>query len=104
MVYAHTLGTDWRDDPLVWGELPTPESWPDVTVSPDGHWALVHVLVGWGRTDVHLLDRRRGSWRTIVEGRQALTQFTFDHDRLVGTPTSAAPRGRVVEVPVETAA
>ena len=72
MVYAHSLGTDWHDDPLVWGELPTPESWPDVTVSPDGRWALVHVLVGWGRTDLHLLDRASGTWRTLIEGRDAL--------------------------------
>ncbi len=100
MVYAHALGTDWRDDPLVWGELPTPESWPDVTVSPDGRWALVHVLVGWGRTDVHLLDRASGTWRTLVEGRDALTYLGFDGDRLVGTTTWAAPRGRVVAVPL----
>jgi prolyl oligopeptidase len=96
MVYAHTLGADWHDDPLVWGELPTPESWPDVHLSPDGRWALVHVLVGWGRTDVHLLDRDNGAWRTVVAERDALTHLTFDGDRLVGTTTLDAPRGRVV--------
>ena len=103
MVYAHTLGTDWHDDPLVWGELPTPESWPDVAVSPDGAWAVVHVLVGWGRVDVHLLDRTRDTWRTLVAGRDALTHLTFDGDRLVGTTTWDALRGRVVAVPLEVA-
>ena len=99
-VYAHTLGTDWRDDPLVWADLPTPESWCDATVSPDGCWALVHVMVGWGRTDVHLLDRTTGTWRVVVAGRDALTQLRFDGDRLVGTTTLDAPRGRVVAAPL----
>ncbi len=100
MVYAHTLGGDWHDDPLVWGELPTPESWPEVEVSPDGRWAVVHVLVGWGRVDVHLLDRSSGTWRTLVAERDALTHLNFDGDRLVGTTTWDAPRGRVVAVPL----
>jgi prolyl oligopeptidase len=100
MVYAHALGTDWHDDPLVWDALPTPESWCDVTVSPDGKWALVHVMVGWGRTDVHLLDRTTGEWRVVVAEHDALTQLRFDGDRLVGTTTLDAPRGRVVAAPL----
>jgi prolyl oligopeptidase len=100
MVYAHTLGTDWHDDALVWSDLPTPESWPDVAVSPDGRWAVVHVLVGWGRVDVHLLERETGAWRTLVSERDALTHLSFAGDRLVGTTTWEAPRGRVVAVPL----
>jgi len=98
--YAHTLGHDWHDDSLVWDDLPTPESWCDVGVSPDGRWALVHVMVGWGRTDVHLLDRRTGAWRVVIAGVDALTQLRFDGDRLVGTTTLDAPRGRVVAAPL----
>jgi prolyl oligopeptidase len=99
-VYAHTLGADWHDDPLVWDDLPTPESWCDVGVSPDGRWALVHVMVGWGRTDVHLLDRTTGTWRVVIAGVDALTQLGFDGERLVGTTTLDAPRGRVVAAPL----
>ena len=99
-IYAHTLGTDWHEDPLVWADLPTPEAWCDVTVSPDGRWAIVHVMVGWGRIDVHLLDRRTGAWTEVVAGRDALTQLHFDGDRLVGTTTLEAPRGRVVATPL----
>ncbi len=101
MVYAHVLGTDGADDPLVWGELPAPEAWPDVQVSPDGRWALVHVLVGWGRVDVHLLDRPAGSWRTVISGVDALTQLTFDGDRLRRhRRRSTRPRGRIVAAPL----
>jgi prolyl oligopeptidase len=101
MVYEHTIGTDWHDDPLVFGALPTPESWPSVDTAPDGRYALVHVMVGWGRTDVHLLDRSSGAWATVIAGVEALSAFTFDGDRIVGTTTLEAPRGRVVAAPLD---
>ena len=49
--------TDWHDDPVVWDEFPTPETWPNVHVSPGGRYVLVDAMVGWGRTDLHVLDR-----------------------------------------------
>ena len=57
---GHRLG----DDELVWDELPTPESWPDVDVSPDGRCALVHVL---GRVEPH----RRAPARPPARARGA---------------------------------
>ena len=51
------LGDDPADDPVVWAEHSTPETWPNVDVSPDGRWVLVDAMVGWSRTDLHVLDR-----------------------------------------------
>jgi prolyl oligopeptidase len=45
---------------------------------------------------VHLLDRTTGTWRTLVEGVDAISRFSFAELRLVGTTTIDAPRGRVV--------
>ena len=72
-------------------------------MSPDGRWLLVHVLVGWARIDVHLLDRSTGAWRTVVEGVEATSQFEFSGDgkSLVGVTTVEAPRGRVVRAPLD---
>jgi prolyl oligopeptidase len=98
-VWGHTLGAPWQDDPLVWGDLPEPESWPDVTVSPDGHYALIHVLVGWRRMDVHLWDRISDRWATVIGDTDVLSFFEVVGDRLVGTTTLDAPRGRVVTAP-----
>ena len=47
-------------DELVWGDLPDKTAWPNVTISTDGRWLLVHVSLGWSRVDVHLIDRRTG--------------------------------------------
>ena len=40
-IHHHTLGADWRDDPVVWAEHVRPEVWPDVRLSPDGvsYWS-----------------------------------------------------------------
>jgi hypothetical protein len=40
-VHHHTIGADWRDDPVVWAEHPTPQTWPQVEASPDGRFLLV---------------------------------------------------------------
>jgi prolyl oligopeptidase len=101
-VHHHVLGARWEDDPVVWAEHPDPQAWPDVSISPDGAWLLVHVMVGWSRIDVHLLERATGTWTTVISGQEATTalQFAADGSSLVGVTTADAPRGRVVGVPL----
>ena len=99
-VHHHTLGADWRDDPVVWAEWPTAETWPGVFVSPDGRFVVVEAMVGWQRVDVHVLDRSTGRWRTLIEGIEAINAgWSFAGDAtLIGTTTHLAPSGRVVRV------
>ncbi|MGD9705155.1 MAG: prolyl oligopeptidase family protein [Acidimicrobiia bacterium] len=97
-VYFHRLGDDPADDQLVWDALPTPETWPDVVASRDGRHVLVHAMVGWGHVEVHLLDVVAGTWQTLIEGVEAVSEFRFGGDGLVGTTTLDAPRGRIVTV------
>ena len=98
-VHHHTIGDDWHADPVVWAEHPTPQTWPDVDASPDGRFLLVSAMVGWGRYDIHLLDRSTGEWRTLIGGVEAVTAFAFEDDTtLLGMTTLDASRGRVVRV------
>ncbi len=98
-VHHHTLGADWRDDPVVWAEHPTPESWPSVALSPGGHWLLVTTSVGWGRSDLQVLERASGEWHDVIVGHDVVSQLSFlDDDTLVGMTTLGASRGRVVRV------
>ncbi len=104
-IHHHTVGADWRVDPVVWDDRPTPQTWPGVTVSTTGRYVLVEAMVGWQRVDLHLLDRgvdgSSVTWRTIIEGVDAINDgwsFTTDDSALVGTTTLDAPRGRVVRV------
>ena len=101
-VWWHVLGSHHGEDQLLWGDadLPDRTAWPDVTLSRDGRWLLVHVAMGWSRTDVHLVDRATGERHTLIEGVEAQTSLEVVGDRLYGTTTLGAPRGRVVTASV----
>lgn len=123
-VWFHRLGTDPADDLLV-HEVAEPEAWPDVSISPDGRWLLVHVSHGWSRTDVLLYERSAVAWQVtvgderrpdvdqellgepqvLVEGVEATTALRVDtgggRARLVGVTTLDADRGRVVEADLD---
>jgi prolyl oligopeptidase len=102
-VWWHRLGDDPGDDAPCFTDLPDKEAWPEVSLSHDGRWLLVHVERGWSQTDVHLLDRSAGSWTTVVEGLEATTWLRVDGDRrrLVGETTLGAPKGRLVTLALD---
>ena len=101
-VHTHRLGADWHDDPVLWAEHPTPETWPDVKVSLDGRYVLVQAMVGWSRYDHHLLDRTTGAWTDLIVGVDAISRFEFGDDGwLYGVTTHEAPRGRLVRIALD---
>jgi prolyl oligopeptidase len=97
-VFFHTIGADWRDDPLVFGDGRPPEDWPGVSLSPDGRWLAVGVSRGWTRTDVYLRDRRavEGGFVTVAEGEDALYGVLARDDRLYLHTNLGAPRFRLL--------
>ena len=99
-VFWHVVGTPWTEDDVLFDELPDQTAWPEVSVSRDGTLALVHVELGWSRIDVHLVDLATRARRTVIEAVDAVTWLTIDErrNRLVGSTTLEADRGRVVEV------
>ena len=54
---VHRLGADPAADEVLFDAPPEPEAWPDVSLSRDGRWYVVHVAYGWTRIDVHLIER-----------------------------------------------
>lgn len=108
-VWFHATGTPADRDVLVFEDpLEDPTAWPDVSLSFDGRWLLVHVSRGWSRTDVHLrphagIPTGAEGWRTVVEGVEAQTSLRVDagRGRLVGVTTLDADRGRVVEADLD---
>ena len=103
-VFWHGLGTPWAADPLVWRAPDEPTAWPVLELSADGRWLLVTVQLGWGRTDIHLLDRTTGGWRTLIAGDEVVTTLTFARATVAGgRHHPRRPRGRVVEVALDPA-
>ena len=102
-VWWHRVGDPWDQDRQIWDALPDKAAWANVSLSPDGHWLLVHLSIGWQRTDVHLIDRRTGSHTVMIEGVEAVSAFTVVGERVVGITTLDAERGRVVDAPLHAA-
>jgi prolyl oligopeptidase len=102
-VYWHRLGDDWHHDELLWGDLPDKTAWPNVSLSQDGRWLLVHLSLGWSRVDVHLIDRVTGARTAMIEGVDASSSFEVVGDEVIGLTTLDAGRGRIVSASVATA-
>ncbi|MEY2459749.1 MAG: prolyl oligopeptidase [Acidimicrobiaceae bacterium] len=102
-VFWHRLGTPWTEDEVLFDALPDPTAWPDVSVSRDGRIAVVHVEFGWSRIDVHVIDLATRERRTVIEGVDAVTWLGVDEprNRLVGSTTLDAGRGRVIAVDLD---
>ncbi len=102
-VYWHRLGRHWRNDELIWDELPDKTAWANVSLSEDGRWLLVHLSLGWSRVDVHLIDRTTGSRTVMIEGIEAVSTFNVVGDEVIGITTLDADRGRLVSAPLAAA-
>jgi prolyl oligopeptidase len=99
-VRFHRLGADPATDPVVYAP-DDPTAWPDVDISPDGRFLVVHVSFGWTRTDVFLVDRRSGARRAVIDGADAVTNVVVVGDRIYGVTNLDAPCGRVVTATVD---
>ena len=102
-VFRHQLGRAWTRDTVVWDSLPDPTAWASISLSADGRWLLVHLSVGWSRTDVHLVDRSTGARTVLIEGVEARTELEVVADQVIGLTTLDADRGRVVSAPLAAA-
>jgi prolyl oligopeptidase len=95
-VYYHALGNDPAADPLVFGDGRAPDDWPNVDISDDGRWLVVHEAIGWTRAEVYLKDLRgSGGFVPIVEGTDALYSVEPLNDRLLIHTNEGAPTYRV---------
>lgn len=99
-VWWHQLGDHVGHDEQVFADLPDKTAWPDVDLSRDGRWLVIHVGVGWDRVDVHVVDRTTGERATAIEGVDAVSRFEVLDGALLGTTTLGAPRGRLVRAPL----
>jgi prolyl oligopeptidase len=101
--YFHALGTDPREDPLVFGADRAKEDMIGVSISPDGRWLCASVHQGWAKSEVYLLDRQapeRG-FAPVVEGVEALFIPLVQNDRLYLRTNDEAPNYRLFSVDPE---
>jgi prolyl oligopeptidase len=96
-VYYHALGDDpANDDKLIFGEGRDPEDWPSVHLSNDGHWLLINVQQGWTKSELFLMDLKKGTPPSrITTGKNFLYGGEVYDGKLYITTNEDAPRYRV---------
>jgi prolyl oligopeptidase len=86
-VFYHELGDDPNDDDkLIFGEGRDAEDWPSVNLSNDGRWLLINVSQGWTRSELFLMDVKKGTPPTrITTGKNFLYGGEVYNDKLYVT-------------------
>jgi prolyl oligopeptidase len=95
-VFYHELGRDPATDPLIFGEGRDPEDWPNVSLDNDGRLLLITVEQGWTKTELFLMDLKKGTPPTrITTGKNFLYSGKVYNGRLYITTNEDAPRYRL---------
>ncbi|HEV3040311.1 MAG TPA: prolyl oligopeptidase family serine peptidase [Candidatus Angelobacter sp.] len=104
-VFFHQLGVPGNEngskDPLIFGEGLDPEHWPNVTISEDGRWLLVHISEGWTKSELLLKDLADANSKfvTITSGKDFQYIGSLYDGNIYITTNEDAPRERVFKVP-----
>ncbi len=108
-VYLHKLSDSWKNDALIFGRELDKTAWPDVLLSPNGHWLVCTVFWGWSKSEVYLKDLNQPNYEflPIVTDLEASFSVTPLNDRFLIRTNYEAPRYRVLsgryDVPGENA-
>ena len=95
-VFYHELGTDPEKDPLIFGEGRDAEDWPEVSLDNDGRMLLITVAQGWTKTELFLMDLKKGTPPTrITTGKNFLYSGSIYNGRIYIVTNEDAPRFRV---------
>ena len=72
-VFYHKLGTNYKDDPLIFGQGRPKEEMPGVSLSPDGRYLLLLVWQGWSKSQIYFKDLKAGEeFIPVVEDLEGL--------------------------------
>src|ERR1022692_380035 len=95
-VFYHLLGTDPATDEPIFGEGRDPEDWPGMSLDNDGRLLLITVSQGWTKTELFLMDLRKGTPPTrITTGKNFLYSASVYNGRLYIVTNEDAPRYRM---------
>jgi prolyl oligopeptidase len=100
-VYYHRLGTDWRQDPRIWGEGRPKEEWPDVGNSSDDRYQFLTTSIDWAKQDLYLRPAGQGEFRPVAVGLDGLFSPDVLGDKLILRTNYQAPRYRVVVTEID---
>jgi prolyl oligopeptidase len=101
-IYYHVLGTDWHDDPFVFGEGRPKEEWRSVSTSSDHSHYFLYASLDWTKNDLYIKEMgAKTGFEPLFVGLDG--QFGADvyGDRLIVRTDLDAPKFRLLSVPLD---
>jgi prolyl oligopeptidase len=73
-IYEHVIGTDWKGDPLIFGDALAMTDWPAPMLSPSGKTMAIYVGHGPAKSSVFVKDlaQKDAKFVAVVDGPDAL--------------------------------
>jgi prolyl oligopeptidase len=100
-VYYHRLGSDYREDPLIYGEGRPKEEWLDVYSSSDWRYVFLFRSLDWSKNDLFLRPSDGGKeFVAVAAGLDGRVQGDVTGNTLVLLTNIGAPRYRIVKAPL----
>lgn len=105
-LYFHTLGTDFRDDPLIFGENLAKEDTVTTQISKDGRYLLITVYLSSSKkqkTEIYLKDLSytESSCIPVIKGINSLFFASIYDDTLFIITNHKAPKWKILSVNVK---
>jgi prolyl oligopeptidase len=103
-IYHHEIGDDAKKDKLVFGEGRDRTDTPIVSISPDGHWLVVRVHMGWDKSEVWVKDLTKPDalaatgWAAVAKDAHAIFEPMARNDRLYIQTNDGAPHYKLYAV------
>ncbi len=97
-VRFHELGSDPKEDPLIFGEGLPEGIWPSIYPSSDGRYLFLAVDEGWIRNDLYVEDLREdGEFIPIAVGKEGKFFADAIEGSLIIQTNYKAPRYRILK-------
>ena len=103
-VYHHRFGTDWHDDPLIWGTGRPKEEWPDVSNSSDNRYQFLTRTIDWTKNSIYFRAGGEKEFRPIATDLDGHFSGDILGDKLILLTNYEAPRYRIVAANIDTPA
>ncbi len=100
-VLFHKIGTDWMNDPKIFGEGRSPQNHYAVELSDDDRYLLITILM-YTKNDLYIMDLKNGNKLfEVIVGDDSLTFGTFLDDELWVNTNKNAPKGAVFKASIK---
>lgn len=97
-VYFHKLGTNYKKDPIIFGEGRAKEDDFGVDLSADGRFLLVTVHQDWSRNEIYLLDRQENKWTAVAKGKKAIFKAVMHRENIYILTSYKSPNFRICAI------